>query len=144
MNGRDWRLFGRLHTKLYKRLGGRFVGSVGLGRKVLLLTTTGRKSGKQRTTPLVYMPHGNDFIIYPSNGGKESPPAWWLNLQTTPAATVQIGKTRHQIQARPATPDEHAQLWPKAESYNPHWRNYAQTVSRQIPLVLLEGHSPSP
>ena len=57
MNGRDWRLFGRLHTKLYKRLGGRFVDSVGLGRKVLLLTTTGRKSGKQRTTPLVYMPH---------------------------------------------------------------------------------------
>jgi deazaflavin-dependent oxidoreductase (nitroreductase family) len=88
MNGRDWRLFGRLHTKLYKRLGGRFVGSVGLGRKVLLLTTTGRKSGKQRTTPLVYMPHGNDFIVYPSNGGKESPPAWWLNLQTTPTATT--------------------------------------------------------
>jgi len=144
MSRRDWRLFGRLHARLYKRLGGRFVDSVGLGRKVLLLTTTGRKSGKPRTTPLVYMPHGNDFIIYPSNGGKESPPAWWLNLQTTPAATVQIGKTHHQIQARPATPDEHAQLWPKAESYNPHWRNYAQTVSRQIPLVLLEGHSPSP
>ena len=144
MSRRDWRLFGRLHARLYKRLGGRFVDSVGLGRKVLLLTTTGRKSGKPRTTPLVYMPHGNDFIIYPSNGGKESPPAWWLNLQTTPAATVQIGKTRHQIQARPATPDEHAQLWPKAESYNPHWRTYAQTVSRQIPLVLLEGHSPSP
>jgi hypothetical protein len=118
MSQRDWRLFGRLHTRLYKRLGGRFVDSVGLGRKVLLLTTTGRKSGKPRTTPLVYMPHGNDFIIYPSNGGKESPPAWWLNLQTTP--------------------DEHAQLWPKAESYNPHWRNYAKTITR------LEGHSPSP
>ena len=53
MNGRDWRFFGRLHTKLYKRLGGRFVGSVGWGRKVLLLTTTGRKSGKQRDTLLV-------------------------------------------------------------------------------------------
>jgi deazaflavin-dependent oxidoreductase (nitroreductase family) len=133
MNGRDWRLFGRLHTKLYKRLGGRFVGSVGLGRKVLLLTTTGRKSGKQRTTPLVYMPHGNDFIVYPSNGGKESPPAWWLNLQTTPTAT---------IQARPATEQEHAQIWPKAEAYNPHWRNYAKTITR--PLAILEGHSPSP
>jgi deazaflavin-dependent oxidoreductase (nitroreductase family) len=144
MSQRDWRLFGRLHTRLYKRLGGRFVDSVGLGRKVLLLTTTGRKSGKPRTTPLVYMPHGNDLIIYPSNGGKESPPAWWLNLQTTPAATIQIGKTRHQIQARPATPAEHTQIWPKAESYNPHWRTYAQTVSRQIPLVILEGHSPTP
>ena len=144
MSRRDWRLFGRLHARLYKRLGGRFVDSVGLGRKVLLLTTTGRKSGKPRTTPLVYMPHGSDFIIYPSNGGKDSPPAWWLNLQSPPPATVQIGKPRRQIQARPATPDEHTQIWPKAESYNPHWRNYAQTVSRQIPLVLLEGHSPTP
>jgi len=139
MNGRDWRLFGRLHTKLYKRLGGRFVGSVGLGRKVLLLTTTGRKSGKQRTTPLVYMPHGNDVVVYPSNGGQESQPAWWLNLQTTPTATIQIGKTTRQIQARPATPDEHTQLWPKAESYNPHWRTYAQTVTRPIPLVILRA-----
>ena len=130
MNGRDWRLFGRLHTKLYKRLGGRFVGSVGLGRKVLLLTTTGRKSGKQRTTPLVYMPHGNDVVVYPSNGGKESQPAWWLNLQTTPTATIQIGKTTRQIQARPATDQEYAQIWPKAEAYNPHWRNYAKTITR--------------
>ena len=142
MSRRDWRLFGRLHARLYKSLGGRLVGSVGLGREVLLLTTTGRKTGKQRTTPLVYMPHGNDVIIYPSNGGKESPPAWWLNLQSTPTATIQIGKTRRQIQARPATPDEHTQLWPKAESYNPHWRNYAKTITR--PLIILEGHSPSP
>ena len=137
MSRRDWRLFGRLHTRLYQGLGGRFVGSVGLGRKVLLLTTTGRKTGKERTTPLVYMPHGNDVIIYPSNGGKESPPAWWLNLQTNPAATIQIGNTSRRIQARPVTPEEHAQIWPKAEAYNPHWRNYAKTISR--PLVILEG-----
>jgi deazaflavin-dependent oxidoreductase (nitroreductase family) len=141
---RDWRFFGRLHTSLYKRLGGRLVGSVGLGRKVLLLTTTGRKSGKQRTTPLVYMPHGNEVIIYPSNGGKESQPAWWLNLQTTPTATIQIGKQTRQIQARPATPEEYTSIWPKAESYNPHWHDYAQNVSRHIPLVILEGHSPTP
>jgi deazaflavin-dependent oxidoreductase (nitroreductase family) len=139
MNGRDWRLFGRLHTKLYKRLGGRFVGSVGLGRKVLLLTTTGRKSGRPRTTPLVYLPSGNDVIVYPSNGGQETLPAWWLNLQATPTATIQIGQTTRQVQARPANETEHATLWPSAESYNPHWRNYAQTVTRHIPLVILEG-----
>ena len=138
MSQRDWRIFGRLHTRLYKHLGGRFVGSVGLGRKVLLLTTTGRKSGLQRTTPLVYMPHGKDVIIYPSNGGKESPPAWWLNLQATPVATIQIGRTSRQVQARPASPEEYAQIWPNAESYNPHWRDYAKNVSRPIPLVLLE------
>ena len=144
MSRRDWRFFGRLHTNLYKRLGGRLVGTVGLGRKVLLLTTTGRKSGKQRTTPLVYMPHGDDVIIYPSNGGKESPPAWWLNLQTTPSATIQVGKETRQIQARPATPAEYAQIWPKAESYNPHWRDYSKKVTRPLPLIILEGHSPTP
>jgi len=138
MSGRDWRSFGRLHTKLYRRLGGRFVGTVGLGRQVLLLTTTGRRTGLARTTPLVYMPLGDDAVIYPSNGGKEAPPAWWLNLRAEPAATIQIGKERLGVRARPATPAEYAALWPKAADYNPHWRSYEATVARDIPLVLLE------
>lgn len=144
MSGRDWRRFGRLHAKLYRRLGGRFVGSVGFGRKVLLLTTTGRKSGLARTTPLVYMPYGQDVIVYASNGGKETPPAWWLNLQADPRATVQIGRDKRSVVARAATEAEHAKLWPQAANYNPHWRQYAQSVTRDIPLVILEGHSPPP
>jgi deazaflavin-dependent oxidoreductase (nitroreductase family) len=144
MSGRDWRRFGRIHAKLYKRLGGRFVGSVGFGRKVLLLTTTGRKSGLERTTPLVYMPDGDRLVVYASNGGKETPPAWWLNLQTNPQASVQVGKELRKVTARPATSAEHADLWPKAAAYNPHWRQYAQSVTRDIPLVILEGHSPGP
>lgn len=138
MSGRDWRGFGRLHAKLYKLLGGRLVGSVGRGRKVLLLTTTGRKSGLERTTPLVYMPHGVDLIVYPSNGGKESPPAWWLNLQAEPEATIQIGDASSAVRARAASDSEHADIWPKAETYNSHWRDYAQRVSRRIPMVILE------
>lgn len=138
MSGRDWRLFGRLHSKLYKTLGGRFVDSVGLGRKVLLLTSMGRKTGQARTTPLVYMPLGNDVIVYPSNGGKESPPAWWLNLQATPEASIQIGKQTQRVKARAATETDYATLWPQAAQYNPHWRSYAQTVQRRIPLVILE------
>ncbi|MGB5702469.1 MAG: nitroreductase/quinone reductase family protein [Polyangiales bacterium] len=138
MSGRDWRLFGRLHAKLYQRLGGRFVDSVGLGRKVLLLTTTGRKSGLERTTPLVYMPLGDDVIVYPSNGGQEPSPAWWLNLQAEPVAIIQIGKERRQVRARAATESEYEELWPKAADYNPHWRSYKVTVARAIPLVLLE------
>ncbi|MGB8330567.1 MAG: nitroreductase/quinone reductase family protein [Polyangiales bacterium] len=138
MSGRDWRHFGRLHARLYRALGGRFVGSVGLGRMVLLLTTTGRKSGVQRTTPLVFMPHGSDLIVYPSNGGKESAPAWWLNLEARPVASVQIGKETHRVRARPATESEFREIWPKAERYNPHWRDYARSVARPIPLVILE------
>jgi deazaflavin-dependent oxidoreductase (nitroreductase family) len=138
MSGRDWRAFGRLHTKLYQRLGGRFVGSVMLGRKVLLLTSTGRKSGLSRTTPLVFMQHGEDAIVYPSNGGKEAPPAWWLNLQACPDASVQIGKDVHPVRARAASDAEYAKLWPKAAAYNPHWKGYEAKVGRVIPLVLLE------
>jgi len=144
MTGRDWRGFGRFHAKLYRWLGGRLVGSVGFGRKVLLLTTTGRKSGVERTTPLVYMPCGDRLVIYPSNGGKESPPAWWLNLQANPTARIQIGKTTNHVVARKATEAEYERLWPDAARYNPHWRDYAQTVTRPIPLVILEGHSPPP
>jgi deazaflavin-dependent oxidoreductase (nitroreductase family) len=111
---------------------------VGFGRKVLLLTTTGRKSGVPRTTPLVYMPHRDSLIVYPSNGGKETAPSWWLNLQANPMAAVQIGSTKRQVEARPATDAEYERLWPEAERYNSHWRDYARNVSRRIPLVILE------
>ncbi len=138
MSGKDWRTFGRIHTKLYRLLGGRFVGSVGGGRKVLLLTTTGRKSGLERTTPLVYMPYGNTVVVYASNGGKETPPAWWLNLQTNPSATIQIGSDTSSVKARRASDAEYASIWPQAEAYNGHWRDYKRKVARSIPLVLLE------
>ncbi|MEM8606313.1 MAG: nitroreductase/quinone reductase family protein [Myxococcota bacterium] len=138
MSGRDWRSFGRFHTKLYRMLGGRLVGSVGGGRKVLLLTTLGRKSGLERTSPLVYMPHEGSFIVYASNGGKESPPAWWLNLQSRPEARVQIGRAFHDVTARALPEDEYALVWPHAEAYNGHWRDYRKNVKRHIPLIALD------
>lgn len=138
MSGRDWRTFGRIHTKLYKALGGRFVSNLGLGRKVLLLTTTGRKSGLERTTPLVYMPVGDAHVIYASNGGKETPPAWWLNLQANPIAKIQIGRQTSSVRAREVDDEEYARIWPDAEAYNPHWRDYKKNVARHIPLVILE------
>ena len=138
MSGRDWRTFGRIHTNLYKALGGRFVSNLGLGRQVLLLTTTGRKSGLERTTPLVYMPVGDARVIYASNGGKETPPAWWLNLQADPLAKIQIGRKTASVRAREVTEEEYARIWPDAETYNPHWRDYKKNVNRHIPLVILE------
>lgn len=138
MSGKDWRLFGKLHAKLYRALGGRLVGTVGFGRKVLLLTTTGRKSGLPRTTPLVYMPHDDDLVVYASNGGKETSPAWWLNLQSNPEAIIQIGRETGRVRAREATESEYAGLWPRAAEYNSHWRDYERDVERFIPLVILE------
>lgn len=134
---RDWRIFGRFHRWLLERTGGRFFDSVGSGRKVLLLTTTGRKSGEARTTPLVFMPHGDGYVVYASNGGQERPPAWWLNLQANPAAEVQVRGRRVRVHAAAATDAEHAAIWPEARRYNDHWRQYAEHVKRPIPLVLL-------
>jgi len=138
MSGRDWRTFGRIHAKLYEALGGRFVSNLGLGRKVLLLTTIGRKTGLERTTPLVYMPVGDAHVVYASNGGKETPPAWWLNLQTDPHAKIQIGRKTTSVRAREVSDAEFARIWPDAEAYNPHWRDYKKNVKRHIPLVILE------
>src|SRR5262245_33138739 len=95
----NFRRFGRFHTWLYRVSGGRLLGSVGLGRQILLLTTTGRRSGVPRTTPLVYMPDGERYVVYGSNGGLETPPAWLLNLETRPDAEVEIGKRRIPVRA---------------------------------------------
>ncbi|MEM7433695.1 MAG: nitroreductase/quinone reductase family protein [Myxococcota bacterium] len=138
MSGRDWRSFGRFHTKLYRLLGGRFVGSLGGGRKVLLLTTTGRKSGLARTLPLIFMDHEGAYIVYASNGGQESPPAWWLNLRANPEASVQIGTRSEPVVARALSQAEYGSVWPKAAAYNSHWRGYQQSVEREIPLIALE------
>ncbi|MGB5813064.1 MAG: nitroreductase/quinone reductase family protein [Polyangiales bacterium] len=127
-----------MHTKLYRLLGGRLVGSVGGGRRILLITTTGRKSGLERTTPLVYMEDDGAMIVYASNGGKEAPPAWWLNLQADANAKVQIGDERLQVRARALSDTEYAEVWPKAAAYNDHWPGYKSTVNRAIPLIRLE------
>lgn len=138
MSGRDWRTFGRIHAKLYKALDGRFVGNLGLGRTVLLLTTTGRKSGVERTAPLIYLPVDDAYVIYASNGGKETPPAWWFNLQADPQAKIQIGRQTFDVRARDVTEEEYARIWPDAAAYNPDWRRYEKNTKRHIPLVLLE------
>lgn len=133
----DWRSFGKFHRWLLERTGGRFFDTVGSGRKVLLLTTTGRKSGEARTTPLVFMPFEDGYVVYASNGGQERPPAWWLNLQAMPDAEVQIRGRRVPVRAAEATEQEHAVIWPQARSYNDHWREYAEHTKRPIPLVVL-------
>ncbi len=69
----NYKSFGKFHTWIYRLSGGIILGSVGLGRKILLLSATGRKSGEVRTSPLVYMADGERFVIYGSNGGQESP-----------------------------------------------------------------------
>jgi F420H(2)-dependent quinone reductase len=133
----NYKRFARFHTWVYRRSGGLLLGSLGLGRKVLLLSSTGRKSGVTRTSPLVYMADGERFVLYGSNGGLESPPAWLLNLQANPRAEVEIGRRRIAVRAHIAEGEEQARLLPLAHAYNPHWKGYQHKTSRHIPLIVL-------
>jgi deazaflavin-dependent oxidoreductase (nitroreductase family) len=104
---------------------------------VLLLTTTGRRTDKQRTTPLTFLRDGSDLVVIASNGGADRPPDWWLNLQHNPHAVVQIGRDRSTITARMASADERARLWPVITATYQGYATYQQKTTRQIPVLLL-------
>jgi deazaflavin-dependent oxidoreductase (nitroreductase family) len=130
-------VFGGLHRRLYRLLGGRVVGSVA-GAPVLLLTTTGRKSDKKRAMPLLYLRDGDAVAVVASAGGQEMHPAWFLNLRANPQVEVEIGRERRVMRAREATPEEHERLWPRlVELYKPY-ADYQSKTSRKIPVVILE------
>lgn len=105
---------------------------------MLLLTTTGRRSGKSRTTPLLYLRDGDALAVVASNGGRDWPPAWWLNLQREPRAAVELGRERRAVTARKAAPEEHARLWAEFTRRYGGYETYAQRTTREIPVVVLE------
>ena len=138
---RMWPVLGRLmrgHAAVYRATGGRLGARVPGLPSILLLVHVGARSGKRRTTPLVYMPDGDALLVVASKGGHPQDPAWMHNLRAHPDTEVQVGGKRLKVHARETTPDERRRLWPKAAAYNPHWGRYRKRTSREIPLVLLE------
>jgi deazaflavin-dependent oxidoreductase (nitroreductase family) len=107
---------------------------------VLLLITTGRRSGKSRTNPLLYIRDGDAIVVVGSNGGSDDVPSWWLNLRSDPDAEVEIDRARIPVTARKASPGERARLWPEFTSRYPGYAKYATKTAREIPVVLLEPH----
>lgn len=130
------RWFSRFHVWLYRTTGGRALGQV-MNAPILLLTTTGRKSGVARTTPLIYLRDGADLAVVASNGGSDRTPAWWLNLQQRADGEVQIGAERTRVTARQATAAEQARLWPLLNGIYPEYETYQKNTARPIPVVLL-------
>jgi F420H(2)-dependent quinone reductase len=130
------RAMGRSHRAVYRLTGGRLLGRVA-GMPVLLLTTTGRRSGRARTTPLTYFEVGEDLVVVASNGGEDSPPAWWLNLCALPEATITVATDTHPVTARAATDEEHERLWPMITTTHPGYAGYARRTHRPIPVVVL-------
>jgi len=127
----------RLHSFVYRVTNGKIGGRM-LGSPVLLLITTGRKSGRERTVPLLYLRDGENLIVVGSNGGAATHPAWWLNLRANPEAIVEVGDQKLRVRAKKADPEEKDRLWPKLVAMYPSYEDYQRRTDREIPVVLLK------
>jgi deazaflavin-dependent oxidoreductase (nitroreductase family) len=130
-------LFGEEHVRRYRETDGE-EGHDWQGTQTLILTTTGRKSGEQRSTPLIYGRSGEEFLIVASNGGAVAPPAWYLNLEANPEADIQVKADRFKVRTRVATPDEKPELWRTMTAEWPAYDEYQKRTDREIPVVVLE------
>jgi F420H(2)-dependent quinone reductase len=125
---------------IYRRTKGRRAGSV-RGTPVLLLTTTGRKSGERRTRPVGYLPDGDRFLVCGSNGGSDHPPAWSLNLRAHPDATVEVGARTLSVTAAEITGEEYETAWDRYVAANPGFAGYRTRTKRHLPIFILEDRA---
>jgi F420H(2)-dependent quinone reductase len=129
-----------VHSGLYRLSGGRLGGRMA-GAPVLLLTTTGRKSGKARTVPLLYTRDGDTYTVIASMGGAPQHPAWYTNLQANPSAEVAVGRDAVAVTARDAEGEERQRLWSSMTELYPAYDDYQKKTERRIPVVVLEPRS---
>jgi F420H(2)-dependent quinone reductase len=132
-----------LHKEVYRRTGGKLGAKIG-PTTMGLLTTTGRKSGEPRTTPLNCTPDGDRWLLVASYGGDDRDPQWFKNLQAHPEATLQIGAETFPVRATVATPEEKKTLWPKVVAAYKGYEGYQRKTSREIPVVVLNRTAGSP
>lgn len=142
--GRLLRHAGRAHVWAYRRTGGRVGGRFRLGAAwrapvpVLLLDHVGRRSGTPYTTPLLWLPDGEDIVVVASQGGRAGHPQWYRNLMARPDTTVQVGAEVRPVRARAAGPAERARLWPRLVDLYADFATYQSWTERAIPVVVCE------
>jgi deazaflavin-dependent oxidoreductase (nitroreductase family) len=137
---RSWRVLGPLmrgHAAIYRATAGRIGQHLPGTPPILLLNHVGARSGTQRTTPLVYMPDADRYVIVAAKAGHPQNPAWVHNLRAHPNTQIQVGARRIDVHAREANGDERQELWSNALAYNSHWRHYERRTDRTIPVVIL-------
>jgi F420H(2)-dependent quinone reductase len=137
LGARGLRWTGKLNVPLYRLSGGRIGGRVGRA-PVLLLTTTGRKSGQQRTAPVVYLADGENVVVINTNAGNAKVPAWSLNLKANPQAEVERGRRRYRVRARIAEGEERAELWRRHNEQYAGFDDYQRQLDREASVIVLE------
>lgn len=136
MNPTVMKLFSRTHTFWYRVSGGVLGSNLG-GNPLLLLTTTGRISGRKYTTPLQYIKDGDNVVLIASNAGHKVHPQWWLNIKAKPEVEVQIKADRKTATAAAAEGEERERLWQKAIDQYAGFADYQKTADREIPVVVV-------
>lgn len=126
------------HTKEYLESSGEKGHMWRNGAPTLLLTTTGKRSGKLRRTPLIYGRDGDNYLIVASKGGADAPPSWYLNLRANPDVDLQVGADHLRARARDAGPEEKPRLWATMARIWPDYDTYQTKTDRQIPVIVLE------
>ena len=133
-------LFGQEHVEKYVETDGEVGHEWQDGVYTLLLTTTGRTSGNEVTTPLIYGRDGSDYVIIASKGGADDHPDWYLNLEAHPEVTIQVRDQVMQATAERASQSDKGRIWPMMADIWPDYDNYKEKTTRDIPVVLVHPH----
>ena len=130
------KIFIKIHVFIYRLSNGSLGGSTG-GAGVLLLNSTGRKTGKERITPLSFMMEDSNYVIIASYGGNKKNPGWFHNLRGNKDVTIRIKNTVKEVKATITSKDERNRLWPIITEWSPQYAKYQEKTSRIIPVIIL-------
>ncbi|HEV7941845.1 MAG TPA: nitroreductase family deazaflavin-dependent oxidoreductase [Solirubrobacteraceae bacterium] len=142
MAGSDDDLFGAEHIRVYRETGGQR-GYHWRGTTILLLSTKGRRSGQERTTPLIHRTDGDRWIVVASKGGAPENPSWYENLLADPEASIQVTDQQIPVLASTAQGAERARLWSSMVEVWPAYDDYQAKTDREIPIVVFSRRRPA-
>ena len=129
--------FMRFQIFMYRRSGGKRMGSL-RGMPLLLLTTVGRKTGKQHVAPVMYLRDGENYVVTASNNGAAKHPGWFVNLQADPQTSIEVDGMIKSVLAHQASPEEKKCLWTQLVERAPFFEDYQKKTTRDIPMVILQ------
>lgn len=128
----------RVQTFVFKKTNGKLGDKFLKGADVGILTTTGRKTGEARDSPLLFLQEGKRIVLVASQGGRATNPMWYLNLKATPSISFQTKKEKLHLTAREATDVERDEYWPKLDAMYPDFANYRSYTERKIPIIICD------